>query len=112
MSDGGVCRAAPGFAGSAKDLTNLSIEDTKTILLHEITNKRRQKRSTMWNYFQEDSNDFTFVTCYVCRKRLSRGRSDTSLGSLSYGLMKNHLKCHYIELAHYTDGKKPKSVPN
>ena len=34
------------------------------------------------------------------------------LGLLSNGLMKNHLKCHYIELAHYTDGKKSKSVPN
>ena len=62
--------------------------------------------------FQEDSNDFTFATGNVCRKRLSRGRSGTSLGSLSNGPMKNHLKCHYIEWAHYTDGKKSKSVPN
>ena len=53
MSDRGVCRAAPGFVGSAKDLTNLIIEDTKTILLHVITNKRRQKMGLIWKYFKE-----------------------------------------------------------
>ena len=37
-----------------KAATNVSTKDSKIIALPEVTNKRRQSRGPIWQYYQED----------------------------------------------------------
>ena len=93
---------------SQKDSKPLLDENNKIIKLHTITTKVGIRRGPIWNFFQEDSFDITSVTCNICERRISRGRSGVSHGRLTSTPMISHLKKHPVEFGLYTDCKAEK----
>ena len=56
-----------------------------------------KKTSALWDYFEEDKDDFTFVICKVgdCEKKISRGKSGTERNRLSNTGLRTHLSSHH-----------------
>ena len=52
-----------------------------------------KKTSLLWDYFEEDNDDYTFVICQVegCTQKISRGKSGSDRNRLSNTGMKTHL---------------------
>ena len=55
-----------------------------------------QKKSPLWDYFEEDKDDYSFAICKVadCGVKISRGRTGTSRAGIGNFGMRSHLKVH------------------
>ena len=58
-----------------------------------------KKTSPLWEYFEEEAADPTFVNCKVdnCKQRISRGKTGTERSRLSNTGMRTHLMTHAKE---------------
>ena len=62
-----------------------------------------KKKSPLWDYFEEDKDDYSFAICKVadCGVKISRGRTGTSRAGMGNFGMRSHLKVHgeqFLEL--------------
>ena len=56
------------------------------------------KVSLIWEYFEEDSNDYSWAICQIpgCRnKRVSRGKSGKPRSAMTTGVLDKHLASHH-----------------
>ena len=57
-----------------------------------------KKRGSVWNYFMEDPTDFSFASCVICNKRITRGKAGEPIGKQNNSSMNNHLRSHKNEI--------------
>ena len=59
-----------------------------------------KKKSPLWDYFEEDRDDFSFAICKVadCSVKISRGKTGTSRSLMRNFGMRSHLKVHGEQL--------------
>ena len=57
----------------------------------------RKKTSLLWDYFEEDADDYTFVICNVgdCGQKISRGKCGSERNRLSNTGMRTRLSSHH-----------------